>query len=70
MSVFLKDLRERVVWTFVEGFAASLVLTEMTDKSMWLAALGGGTAAVLALLKGVVAKHVGLEDSASMAREV
>lgn len=70
MSVYWKDLRERVLWTFVEGFAGSIVITELSDQSMWLAALGGGAAAVIALLKGLTAKHVGNEESASFDGDV
>lgn len=70
MSVFLKDLRERVLVTFAEGFLGSLVITELSDESMWLAAAGGGVAAVAALLKGVVAKKVGNEASASLSGDV
>lgn len=69
-SVFLKDLRERVIMTFVQGVLGSLVVTELADKGMWLAAVGGGVAAVAALLKGLVAKTVGNRDSASLADSV
>jgi phosphatidylserine synthase len=70
MSVYLKDLRERVLMTFVQGFLGSLVVTEFSDKSMWLAAAGGGVAAVAALLKGVVAKWRGNSESASLDGDV
>jgi hypothetical protein len=66
MNVYVRDLAERVVVTFAQGFLGSLVVTEMTDKSVWLAAVGGGVAAVTALLKGLVAKRVGNNESASL----
>jgi hypothetical protein len=66
MSPYLRDLAERVAMTFIQGTAGSLVITELSDKSMWLAALGGGVAAVASLLKGLVAKHVGNTKSASL----
>lgn len=70
MSVFLKDLRERVIMTFIEGVLGSLVVTELADKDMWLAAVGGGVAAVGALLKGVLARGRGNQDSASLSGDV
>lgn len=66
MPVYLRDLAERVVVTFAQGFLGSLVVTELTDKSAWMAAVGGGVAAVGALLKGLIAKKVGNPDSASL----
>ena len=66
MNVYVRDLAERVVVTFAQGFLGSLGVTEMTDKSVWLAAVGGGVAAVTALLKGLVAKRVGNNESASL----
>lgn len=70
MSAYAKDLVERVAATFAEGFLGSLVITQMAEREMWLAAVGGGVAAVFALLKGLAAKRVGLSDSASLSKEV
>lgn len=70
MSVYLRDLAERVAVTFAQGFLGSLVVTELSDKSAWLAAFGGGVAAAGALLKGLVAKKVGHDDSASLSGKV
>lgn len=66
MSAYAKDLFERVVVTFVQGGLGSFVVTEMSDKSMWYAVVGGGVAAVASLLKGLLARHVGDADSASL----
>lgn len=67
---YARDLAERVVTTFVEAFAAGVVLTAPLDVEMWHAAALGGVAAVGALLKGLVAKAVGRTDSASLSRSV
>lgn len=70
MSLYVKDLAERVAVTFVQGALGSLVVTELSDKEMWLAAVGGGVAAVASLLKGLVAKGRGMTDSASLSKDV
>lgn len=70
MSTYLRDLAERVGWTFVEGFVGGLVLTQLSDVNMWYAAVSGGLAAVVSLVKGVVAKGVGNTESASLTRGV
>lgn len=61
-----RDLTERVVMTFAEGFLGAIVVTEMTDQHMWYAAVAAGVASGLALLKGLAAKRVGNVDSASL----
>lgn len=66
MSAYSRDLLERVAVTFVEGTIGSLVLTQLSDRDMWLAAVGGGVAAVVALLKGLLAKRYGNPESASL----
>jgi hypothetical protein len=65
-KAYIRDLGERVAMTFVEGALGSLVITQYTDKQMWLAAVGGGVAAVAALLKGLGAKTVGDPKTASL----
>jgi hypothetical protein len=65
-KTYLKDLSERVVATFFEGFIATFVITQVTDQHMWLAAIGGGVASVLSLFKGLAARAVGDPNSASM----
>lgn len=70
MSLYLKDLTERVLVTFIEGLVGGLVLTQLTDQDMWLSALAGGVAAVTALAKGLLAKGVGMADSASLNKDV
>lgn len=52
-----KDFAERVAWTALQAFAASLLVTGLED---WRTALGiAGTAAALAACKVVVAQRVG-----------
>lgn len=70
MSLYFRDLAERVLVTFVEGLLGGLVLTQLTDQNMWLSAAAGGVAAVLALAKGLIAKGVGEPDSASLSKVV
>lgn len=70
LSLYARDLVERVAATFLEGFLGSLVITRLADKDVWLAALGGGVAAVSALFKGLAAKKVGNSDSASLDGDV
>lgn len=65
-KAYWRDLGERVVMTFIEGAVGSFVITQYADKQMWLAAVGGGVAAVMALLKGLGAKAVGNPTSASL----
>lgn len=67
---YARDLAERVVFTFVEGFVGGIVVTEALDVSMWHAALAGGVAAAAALLKGVAAKAFGDKNSASLSGRV
>lgn len=67
---YVRDLCERVVFTFLEGFVGGVVVTQMTDKSMWLAAVAGGAAAVTSLFKGLVARGVGQKNSASLSSGV
>lgn len=73
---YAKDLTERVVWTFLQAFGAVLVASGwfsvdgVTDLSIVQKAGVGGAAAVLALLKGVLAKRVGDPNSASTASDV
>lgn len=66
LTLYARDLLERVAATFLQGFAGGLVLTEMADQEMWKAAVAAGVAAALSLVKGIVAKKVGNADSASL----
>jgi hypothetical protein len=58
MSPFLKDLAERVVWTFVQAFGGAFTVAAFSDIDAWQAALVAGAAAVLSLLKGVAASRL------------
>lgn len=70
MSVYAKDLLERVAMTFLQGALGSLVVTELSSVDMWYAALGGGVAAVASLAKGLLARGRGNPDSASLSGDV
>jgi hypothetical protein len=69
---FSTDLAERVAWTFLQAFGATLVasggldMTGVTDMSIWQKAMLAGVAGVLALVKGLVAKQVGDKTSAAL----
>jgi len=65
-----RDLLERVVTTFLQSFIAGVVITQPLNGSMWYAALTGGVGAVLALLKGLLARLRGDTNSASLAKSV
>lgn len=80
-KAYLIDLVERAVWTFGQGFVSALVLAwggagldvqHVTDWSSWqkvgVAAVGGGVAAVLSLVKSVIAGFV--TGSASTSKTV
>lgn len=70
---YWKDLTERVAFTFVEAFIGAAVITDaadLADHTMWTNAAVAGVAAVVALAKGLIARHRGLEDSASLSKEV
>jgi len=77
-----KDLAERVAWTFLEAFFGAAVLAytasgvelnpAVADWSSWqkilAAGLTAGLAAVLALVKGVIASRLGDLGTASTVR--
>jgi len=66
------DLAERVTWTFLQAFGAQLVVSGwfsvdgVDDLSLLQKAGIAGAAAVLSLLKGLVAKHVGSPTTAAL----
>ena len=67
---YAKDLTERVIWTFLGGTAAVVVAAGpagMLDVSLWKAAGVGGLAAVVSLVKGLAARGLGTNNSASTA---
>lgn len=65
-----RDLLERVLATFLQSFLAGVVVTQPLDGSMWYAAGAGGIGAVLALVKGLVARWRDVTNSASLAKGV
>ncbi len=68
---YVRDLAERVVSTFVQAFLGALVagnwfdISHIRDLSIVQTAGVAGLVAVLAVIKGVVARFVGSPDSAS-----
>lgn len=69
MSQYVKDLLERVVMTFLQAFVGALVIA-VPDGGISLstaqAAALAGVAAVLSLVKGLLAKGVTEPDNASL----
>jgi len=65
---YVRDLVERVLSTFAAGALAILGTNaaDLTDLSLWKAAGLAGAAAVVTLLKGLLAKGVGNPDSAGL----
>ena len=66
---WLKDAAERAVVTFAEVLGGTLVLgTPIFDLDVSHGLAVGATAAVLSLLKSVVASRVGDRDEASLVK--
>ncbi len=66
---YARDLLERVLATFVQGFIGAITLDALVgeDPISGLYAAGvAGLAGVLSLLKGLVATQVGSQQSASL----
>lgn len=61
------DLVERVTWTFVQGFAATWLITTEFDQT---ALKVGAVAGVISAVKCIAAFQVGNGDSASTAPTV
>lgn len=71
--VFVKDLAERVVVTFLEAWVGAwlLLADRQLDQLFDPKLLGAaGTAAALSFLKGLGARQVGDEESASLSPDV
>ena len=72
-GTYARDLAERVFFTFVQAFGAALVaggwfdIAQIRDLSIVQKAAVAGIAAVLAVIKGLIAKAVSRPDSASLA---
>jgi hypothetical protein len=72
-ATYIRDLVERVIFTFLQAFGAALVagnwfdVAHLRDLSIVQAAGLAGIAAVLAVIKGLVAKAVSNRESASLA---
>ena len=63
MNSYLKDLAERVLVTALGAFLAVFSVTDLSSaKAGGIAA----AAAVISLLKGLIAAKVGVEDTASL----
>jgi hypothetical protein len=71
--VFVKDLAERVVVTFLEAWVGAwlLLVDHQVDQLFDPKLLGAAVAAAgLALLKGLGARQVGAPESASLSPDV
>ena len=68
MSPYFRDLLERVLSTFGAGALAVLGTNaaDLTDVGLWKGAALAGAAAVITLLKGVLARGVGDSESAGL----
>ena len=69
-ATFARDLVERVLATFLQAFIGGIAVTQPLDGSMWYAALAGGVAAALSLVKGLFARFGETKNSASLAKGV
>lgn len=72
MSVYVKDVFERAVTTFVQFLVGILAVDGVTPFNVdWkAAALGAGAAAVASVVKSLAAKFVGNNESASLSPSV
>ena len=71
MSDDLKDMLERVVWTFIEAFIGALTIAPLVGveaETVQLAALSGGAAA-LAVVKTFAAKKIGKSSQQSVSKQ-
>lgn len=66
MTKYLKDLLERMFWTGAEAAVAIVSVDSLDIPKTWVIPI----AIVLAMVKGVIAKHVGDDDSASTVKGV
>ncbi|MGW2379318.1 hypothetical protein [Streptomyces sp. NPDC001658] len=70
---YVVDLIERVIWTFL-GAAGAVALAggpaDMLSVSFWEGVGTAGLAAVVTLVKGLVARIIGAKNSASTAPSV
>jgi hypothetical protein len=69
-ETYARDLGERVITSAAGGFAAAFVPAQAADASMWYAAGGAAVAAVVSLVKGLLARALGDPNSASLSRKV
>ncbi len=79
MSKFVRDLAERVGATFVMAFLAlylppllmdGAAVENLADLSVLSKAATAGVAAMLSLIKGLLAQRYGNPESASLVRDV
>jgi hypothetical protein len=61
-KVYYADLLERVLWTFIQGFAAAwIVIGDLGAESLYVGLVAG----LVSVAKGVVAKSIGSSNSAA-----
>jgi hypothetical protein len=61
-KLFLKIL-ERLVWTFIQGTTSTLLLSGFLETEAWKAAVVGGLAAMLSLIKSYAGTKIGDPNS-------
>lgn len=69
MTAFFKDLAERALKTFIQVFAATLIIPAATDiftVSAWKSAVVAAAAAALSAATSLLSKGVGDSNSASI----
>lgn len=72
-ATYARDLAERVLWTFLAaagGVALAAGPADLLHATVWETAGAAGIAAVVSLVKGLVARYVGEPNSASTAPRV
>ncbi len=69
MSVFNRDLFERVAATFLQAAIGAMSANSMFDMgvSQWKMVVGAGLAAAVSVIKGAVAQKVGTPGTSSLA---
>ena len=60
-TVLIRDIAERAAWTFLQAFLGVFVVTDLSSAE---GAALAGVAAVVSLIKGIVATHVGERNAA------
>lgn len=60
---WIKDALERVIWTFVQGFTAAIILADSLNLEVAGAAAMAGLMAAIAVVKAVAGNRLGGETA-------